>query len=110
MPTVTIAPTVAQAKNDIAVKLEPVATELDRPVFITHANGDSNRLFVVERGGLVRVVDEGELAGIVSIGDIVKHRLDEVLTEAEMGSAPRQAPPAQQPPTRATPRSRSLVM
>ena len=29
------------------------------------------------------VVDEGELAGIVSIGDIVKHRLDEVLSEAE---------------------------
>lgn len=41
----------------IDVVLQPVATGLTRPVAITHA-GDG-RLFVVEKGGYIRIVDSG---------------------------------------------------
>ncbi len=40
----------------IEIALEPVADGFDRPLFVTHAGDGSERLFVVEQGGLVRVV------------------------------------------------------
>jgi CBS domain-containing protein len=32
----------------------------------------------------IAVVDEGQLKGIVSIGDVIKYRLDEIETEANI--------------------------
>ena len=43
------------------VRLVPVATGLERPLFVTHAGDGSGRLFVVEQGGTIRVVRDGKL-------------------------------------------------
>ncbi len=44
------------------MKLVPVVTEgLSQPLFLTHAPGDSTRLFIVEKGGAIRVVLNGAL-------------------------------------------------
>jgi len=45
-----------------AVQLEPVLTGLSRPVYVTHARDGSNRLFVVEQGGRVKVLQPGAAA------------------------------------------------
>ena len=39
--------------------LELVASGLANPLFVTHAPGDPDRLFIVERGGVIRVLDLG---------------------------------------------------
>jgi glucose/arabinose dehydrogenase len=43
------------------VRLVPVATGLERPLFVTHAGDGSGRLFVVEQGGTIRVARGGRL-------------------------------------------------
>jgi glucose/arabinose dehydrogenase len=43
------------------VRLVPVATGLERPLFVSHAGDGSGRLFVVEQGGRIRVVRDGKL-------------------------------------------------
>lgn len=45
----------------VALRLEQVATGLSFPVFVTAAPGDTSRLFIVEKGGTVRVVKNGTL-------------------------------------------------
>lgn len=45
----------------LPIDLELVADGLDAPVFVTAAPGDDRRLFVVEQGGLIRVVLDGML-------------------------------------------------
>lgn len=42
--------------------LEPVARGFEQPLLVTHAGDGSERLFVVEQGGLVRVVRDGTVA------------------------------------------------
>jgi glucose/arabinose dehydrogenase len=39
--------------NDL--RLQTISTSLDSPVFITAPAGDTNRLFIVEQGGLIRI-------------------------------------------------------
>ena len=41
--------------------LETVATGLDFPLYLTTAPGDDNRLFIVEKGGLIRIIKNGTL-------------------------------------------------
>ena len=41
--------------------LTPVAADLERPVFIADPGDQSGRLFVVEQGGTVRILRDGEL-------------------------------------------------
>ena len=45
----------------VDVHLEPVAAGLNFPVLVTSAPGDASRLFVVEKGGTVRVIKNGTL-------------------------------------------------
>ena len=45
----------------VTVHLEPVATGLNLPVLVLAAPGDTGRLFVVEKGGTVRVIKHGTL-------------------------------------------------
>jgi glucose/arabinose dehydrogenase len=47
------------------VRLEQVATGLAAPVFVTHAGDGSNRLYVLERAGVVRVIAAGDSVGTV---------------------------------------------
>lgn len=44
-----------------ALRLVPVATGLDSPVQVVAAPGELNRLYVVEQGGLIRVLEGGRL-------------------------------------------------
>jgi hypothetical protein len=42
-----------------AIRLVPVATGLSSPLFVANAGDNSNRLFIVERAGIVRVLQPG---------------------------------------------------
>jgi glucose/arabinose dehydrogenase len=44
-----------------AVTLTPIATGLSQPVLVTNAGDGSGRLFVVEQGGIIRVIKNGTL-------------------------------------------------
>jgi glucose/arabinose dehydrogenase len=48
-------------KGTISIHLQPVATGLSAPDYAISAPGDTNRLFVVEQGGLLRVIQNGSL-------------------------------------------------
>jgi glucose/arabinose dehydrogenase len=41
--------------------LEPVASGFTEPILVTHAGDNSNRLFVVEKGGLIKVIKNGQV-------------------------------------------------
>ena len=47
--------------GDVAVQLQAVATGLAAPDYAISAPGDTNRLFVVEQNGLLRVIQNGNL-------------------------------------------------
>ncbi len=51
----------AITNGEIAVFLQPVATGLAAPDYGTSPLGDTNRLFVVEQNGLLRVIENGTL-------------------------------------------------
>jgi len=48
------------ATGEAAIELLPVATGLDSPVFVTNAGDGSNRLFIVEQAGVIKVLPPGE--------------------------------------------------
>ncbi len=37
--------------------LQRVASGLSNPMFVTHAPGDTSRLFIAQRGGAIRILD-----------------------------------------------------
>ncbi len=45
----------------VSVSLQPVAQGLSSPVFLTAPAGDLDRLFVVERGGTIRIIRNGSV-------------------------------------------------
>ncbi|HST24706.1 MAG TPA: PQQ-dependent sugar dehydrogenase [Gaiellaceae bacterium] len=57
-PPPTTTTTTAQQTADLA--LTPIGT-FDRPDFVTSPPGDTERLFVVEQAGVIRVIDDGVL-------------------------------------------------
>jgi glucose/arabinose dehydrogenase len=58
VPTTTPAPVTPKSSSS-TVGLQPVASNLTRPVYLTHA-GDE-RLFVVEQAGRIRIIAQGQL-------------------------------------------------
>jgi glucose/arabinose dehydrogenase len=56
-------PTVAAAPGDAQIKLTLVAPGLSKPLFMTHANDNSGRLFIVEKTGRIRIYRNGVLFG-----------------------------------------------
>ncbi len=44
-----------------SIQLVPVANNLSRPLFLTHSPDDTGRLFIVEQGGTIRILQEGRL-------------------------------------------------
>lgn len=57
----TIVALVASAASALDLELEPIATGLSNPVFVTQAPGDNSRLYIVERTGNIRLVKDGVL-------------------------------------------------
>lgn len=45
--------------NEVVIQLEPVLTGLAKPLYVTHARDGSNRLFIVEQGGRILVLQSG---------------------------------------------------
>jgi hypothetical protein len=41
------------------IRLVPAFTGLSSPIFVTHAGDGTNRLFIVEQGGVIKVVRPG---------------------------------------------------
>jgi glucose/arabinose dehydrogenase len=55
-------PTQAYDPNAFTLEVEPVLSGLRSPVFVAAPPDGSNRLFVVERGGTIRIAENGRLA------------------------------------------------
>jgi glucose/arabinose dehydrogenase len=53
--------TVEPPDGTAPVGLDPVATGLNNPLYLTSPPGDTGRLFIVEQGGTIRVVKGGSL-------------------------------------------------
>ncbi len=54
-------PTPAEPGEIPDLTLEPVVSGLARPTFLTHAGDGSGRLFVLEKPGLIRIIQNGSL-------------------------------------------------
>src|SRR2546423_8107809 len=63
-----------------AIQLEPVLSGLSSPVYVTHAHDGSNRLFIVEQPGRIKVLQPGASTPTVFL-DIVS----KVLSGGEQG-------------------------
>jgi glucose/arabinose dehydrogenase len=48
--------------SGVRIELEPLASGLSSPVYVTSARDSTNRLFIVERGGRIKVLAEGAAA------------------------------------------------
>lgn len=48
--------------TEAALRLVPVADGFEAPLYATHAGDGTGRIFVVEQGGLIRIVENGEIA------------------------------------------------
>ena len=59
-PTAALTPTPFDPGR-VALGLERVAEGLRQPLFVTHAGDGSGRLFVVEKGGTIRLLDGNQL-------------------------------------------------
>ncbi len=62
---VLAAPAIMQAADPAqpdpaSISLEPVVTGLVRPLYVTHAGDNSGRLFLVEQGGKIWVIENGQ--------------------------------------------------
>ena len=72
----TVAAVTPAGTRAAEVRLVTVASGFDRPLFVTSAGDGSERLFVVEQGGRIRIVDAGkvldppflDITGIVNDG------------------------------------------
>ncbi|NOK63851.1 MAG: glucose dehydrogenase [Chloroflexi bacterium AL-W] len=42
--------------KELRINLEPIVTDLDRPLYVTHAGDGSNRMFVVEKAGRIMLL------------------------------------------------------
>ena len=63
-----------------AIQLEPVLTGLSSPLYVTNARDGSNRLFVVEQGGVIKVLQPGATSPTVFLDITAK-----VLSGGEQG-------------------------
>jgi hypothetical protein len=57
-----------------AIQLEPVLTGLSSPLFVTSARDGSDRLFVVERAGVIKVLQPGDTSPTVFLDIAAKVR------------------------------------
>ncbi len=55
----TVATAQDAPEGGITIQLQPVVSSLSSPVFVTNAHDGSNRLFIVEQGGIIKVLQPG---------------------------------------------------
>lgn len=60
-PTTTEATAESVSLESLSVELQPAAGGLDTPIGLANAGDGSGRLFVIEKGGAIRVVQAGEV-------------------------------------------------
>jgi len=67
-----------------AITLIPITQGLENPVHITHANDNSQRIYIVEQAGRVRIIQRGELlpTPLLDISDRVFHQGEQGLLSA----------------------------
>ncbi|KKK59114.1 hypothetical protein LCGC14_3037630, partial [marine sediment metagenome] len=53
----------ALALDQLELDLQPVVQQLRDPLFVTHAGDGSGRLFIVEKPGVIRILQDGQLLG-----------------------------------------------
>src|SRR6266850_2911320 len=53
----------ASAQNSLTLDLDTIVTGLSLPLFVTNAGDGSNRLFIVEQAGRIRIFQNGSLLG-----------------------------------------------
>jgi len=73
-PTTGLAPNCEAATGAVPnLTLEQVATGLTRPLYVTQAPGDDTRLFILEKAGTVRVVQDGQLqpTPFINVGNML---------------------------------------
>src|SRR5688572_12650430 len=63
-----------------AIQLDPVLSGLSSPIFVTSARDGSHRLFVLERGGVIKVLQPGHTSPTVFLDITTK-----VLSGGEQG-------------------------
>lgn len=80
-PTVAPAPAPG-APPPIALRLEPVNASLTFPLFLTAPPGDMGRLFVVEKGGLIKIFD---LATQLTLATPFLNLAGQIATSGEQG-------------------------
>jgi CBS domain-containing protein len=74
------------AGEGAASLLQSVSVAMTKNVIRCHHNSTTDELMEIMTGGRFRhipVEDDGRLAGIISIGDVVKARIGEIEAEAE---------------------------
>lgn len=54
-----------------AASLEPIGTGFESPIFVTSDPGDPDRIFVVERGGAIQLLENGELKQFANLSSLV---------------------------------------
>lgn len=59
-------------------KLTPVASNLNRPVLVTHAIGDSDRIYIIEQQGRIRLLKGGTVTTFLDIEDKVDDSQNEM--------------------------------
>jgi glucose/arabinose dehydrogenase len=81
LPAVSLVDALRPSPQEVppAATLLQVLTGLNAPLFLTHAGDGSNRLFLLEKGGTIRVIVNGELqtTPFLDIRAIVNSRLAE---------------------------------
>lgn len=59
------------APDPANVALQAVVDGLRRPLFVTYAETESGRLFIVEQGGIIRVLDGSTISVFLDVSDII---------------------------------------
>lgn len=61
--TCLVATTAQVGAEDTPLATVLVASDLDRPLYVTHAPGDFGRLFIVEQSGRIKILNNGQVLG-----------------------------------------------
>lgn len=78
-PPTDVPNTTAPSNASFTLGLDPIATGLHRPVFVTDAGDDSGRLFLVEQPGRILILENGQVnpTPFLDVADLITTRGNE---------------------------------